>query len=41
MFLLSREFLDSYAEDEPDFLRRNNLILQKTGVWRRQGSEFQ
>ena len=34
-------FIGSYTEDEPDFPRRNNLILQKIGVWHRQGSEFQ
>ena len=34
-------FIVSYTEDEPNFPWRNNLIWPKTGVWRRQGSEFQ
>ena len=38
---LPKSFEGSYTEDEPDFPWRNNQILQKTGVWRRHGSEFQ
>ena len=34
-------FIVSYTEDEPNFLQRNNLIWQKTGVCHRQGSKFQ
>ena len=41
VFTLPVSFIGSYSEDELDFPRRNNLILQETGVWRRQGSEFQ
>ena len=41
VFTLPESFVGSYTEDEPDFPRRNNQILQKVGVWRGQGSEFQ
>ena len=34
-------FIVSYTKGEPNFPRWNNLIWQKTGVWHRQGSEFQ
>ena len=34
--MLPVSFIGSYTEDEQDFPRRNNLILQKTGVWHRQ-----
>ena len=41
VFTLLVSFIGSYIEDEQDFPRRNNLILQKTGVWHSQGSEMQ
>ena len=41
VFTLPVSFIGSYTDDEPDFPRRNNLILQEKGVWHRQGSEFQ
>ena len=41
VFTLLVSFIGSYVEDEQDFPRRNNLILQKTGVWHGQGSEMQ
>ena len=34
-------FSGFYTENEPNFPRQNNLILQKKGVWRGQGCEFQ
>ena len=34
-------FIGSYTKDEPDFPQQKNIILQKTGVWCTQGSEFQ
>ena len=40
VFMLPVNFIGSYTEDEPGFPRQNNLRLQKTGVWRRQGSKF-
>ena len=40
-FTLYITFTGSYTEDEPNFSRQNNLILQKNVVWRRQGFEFQ
>ena len=39
--MLQMSFTVSYTEDEPNFPPRNNLIWKITGVWRRQGSEFQ
>ena len=41
VFTLHVSYIGSYTEDEPDFPRQNNLILLKTGVWRRRDSEFQ
>ena len=32
VFTLSVSFIGSYTDDEPDFPRRNNKILQKMGV---------
>ena len=41
VFTLPVSFTGSYIEDEPGFPRQNHLRLQKTGVWRRQGSKFE
>ena len=41
VFVLPVNFIGSYTEDEPGFPRQNNLRLQKTAVWRRQGSKFE
>ena len=40
MFHVGSIHVGSYTKDEPDFPQQNNLILQKTDVWHRQGSEF-
>ena len=34
-------FTGSYTKGEPNFPGQSNLILQKKGVWHRQGCEFQ
>ena len=39
-FKLPASFTGSYTEDEPNFPRQNDLILQKNVVWCRQGCEF-
>ena len=41
VFTLPVSFIGSHTEDEPGFPRQNNLRLQKTDVWRRQGSKFE
>ena len=42
MHTLPVSFTSSYTEEETNFPRQNNLILQKiNGGWRRQASEFQ
>ena len=41
VFTLPVSFISSYTENEPGFPRQNNLRLQKTGVWLRQGSKFE
>ena len=41
VFTLPVSFTGSYTEDKPNFPQQNNLILQKKGVWRRQGCEFE
>ena len=41
VFTLPVSFTCSYTEDKPNFPQQNNLILQKKGVWRGQGCEFE
>ena len=41
VFTLPVSFTGSYTEDKPNLPRQNHLILQKKGVWRAQGCEFQ